>query len=107
MNISLQLERLTAGSIEQNANLIFDSTMILSGDSTGTITLLQAGRYQFAWWVAMHSSLSITGAGFVLLSSQGDIVIGNSSITTGEAVGIAVTEVAAAPVTVELRKIFR
>ncbi|WP_223191860.1 hypothetical protein, partial [Propionispora hippei] len=39
----------------------------------------------------------------MLVSSQGDSVIANSPIKTGEVVGIAVIEVESPPVTVELR----
>ena len=108
MSISLQVERLTAGTVESNTNVIFDSTLISIGNisynnATGVITIQEAGTYEFDWWVATQSSVSTIGAGFSLVSSQGDVIIGNSPIKTGEVVGVGVIEVVAAPVTVELR----
>ena len=108
MSISLQVERLTAGTVESNTNVIFDSTLISIGNisynnATGVITILEAGTYEFDWWVATQSSVSTIGAGFSLVSSQGDVIIGNSPIKTGEVVGVGVIEVLTAPVTVELR----
>ncbi len=107
MSILLQVERLTAGAVEPGANVIFDSTVISSGNisynsTTGVITIQEAGSYEFDWWVATQSSVSTIGAGFVLVSSQGDTIIGNSPIKTEEVVGVGVIEVVAAPVTVAL-----
>ncbi len=108
MSISLQVERLIAGTVESNANVIFDSTVISTGNIsydnvTGVITIQEAGRYEFDWWVATQSSISAIGAGFALVSSQGDTIIGNSPIKTGEVVGVGIIEVVTAPVTVALR----
>ena len=85
----LQLERLAAGSIGTGTNVIFDSTVVSAGSisydsATGVITLQDAGRYEFDWWAATQNSLSATGAGFTLVSSQGDVIIGNSPLKTGE-----------------------
>lgn len=108
MSILLQVERLTAGAVESNANVIFDSTLISNGtisydSATGVITIQEAGSYEFDWWVATQSSASTAGAGFTLISSQGDAIIGNSPIKTGEVVGVGTIEVVTAPVTVSLR----
>ena len=107
MNL-LQIEKLTAGTVESNANIIFDSTVISIGNisydsGTGIITLQEAGRYEFDWWVASQSCDSNIGTGYALVSSQGDSIIGNSPVKTGEVVGIGVIEVVTAPVTVSLR----
>jgi len=107
MSILLQVERLVAETVESNANVIFDSIVTSSGNisydnATGVITIQEAGRYEFDWWVATQASISTIGAGFALVSSQGD-TIGNSPIKTGEVVGVGVIEVATAPVTVALR----
>ncbi len=107
MSIVLQVERLMAENVESNANVIFDSTVISSGNisynsATGVITIQEAGRYEFDWWVATQSSISTIGAGFALVSSQEDTIIGNSPIKTGEVVGVGVIEVVTAPVTVAL-----
>lgn len=106
--MGLQAERLIAGMVEANATVIFDSTLISSDNisydnTTGIITIPEAGKYEFSWWVTTQSSTSTIGAGFALTSSQGDIIIGNSPIKTGEVVGIAVIDVSIAPVTVELK----
>ncbi|MEM5795440.1 MAG: hypothetical protein AAGU23_04110 [Bacillota bacterium] len=108
MSISLQVERLAAGSVQPNANVIFDSVVLSSGNisynnATGVITIQEAGRYEFDWWVATQSSPSTIGAGFALVSSQGDTIIGNSPLKTGEVVGVGIIEVVTAPVTAELR----
>jgi hypothetical protein len=89
-------------------NVVFDSIVNSAGNvsydsATGIITIEEAGRYEFDWWVATQSSVSTNGIGFTLASSQGDAVIGNMPIKTGEVVGAAIIEVAAAPVTVVLR----
>lgn len=107
MSISLQAERLIAGAVESNENVIFDSIVMSDGNisydnTTGVITIQEAGRYEFDWWVAAQSSISTIGAGFALISSQGDAIIGNSPIKMGEVVGVGIIEVAAAPVTVVL-----
>jgi hypothetical protein len=107
-NEILQIERLTAGTVDTNANVLFDSTAVgsdnISYDSvTGIITLLEPGRYKFDWWVATQSVLSTNGASFALVSSQGDSFAGNSPIKTGEVVGVGIVEVLTAPVTVELK----
>lgn len=107
MNTLLQVERLIAGTVEPNANVIFDSTVISTGNvsydnATGVITIQDAGKYEFDWWVATQSSASTIGAGFTLGSSQGDAIIGNSPTKTGEVVGVGVIEVTTAPVTVTL-----
>ncbi|HWS41568.1 MAG TPA: hypothetical protein VN421_00625 [Pseudoflavonifractor sp.] len=108
MSILLQAERLIAGTVESNAPVIFDSTVISAGNisydsATGVITIQEPGRYEFDWWVAVQSSASAAGAGFALASSQGDTIIGNLPIKTGEVVGVGIIEVTAAPITVALR----
>lgn len=104
----LHIERLVDGAINANANVLFDSTIIASSNisydsGTGAITLLEPGIYEFNWWVATQTSVSTSGMGFVLESTQGDILIGNSPIKTGEVVGFGIIEVEIAPVTVELK----
>lgn len=108
MSILLQAERLIAGTVESNAPVIFDSTVISAGNisydsATGVITIQEPGRYEFDWWVAVQSSASAAGTGFALASSQGDNIIGNLPIKTGEVIGVGIVEVTAAPITVALR----
>lgn len=104
----LQIQRVTPGSLELNTNVIFDATIHLTGNISydnvsGTITLQEPGIYEFVWWVATQASTSNIGASFMLVSSQGDAIIGNSPIITGEVVGNGIIEVTTAPVTVALR----
>ena len=107
-NITLQIELSASLAVAPGANVIFDSIISSTGNisydnATGIITLQEAGRYELDWWVATQSSTSPAGAGFTLISSQGDSITSNSPIKTGEVVGIGIIEVIAAPVTVELR----
>lgn len=108
MNELLQVECLNSVNIEPNANVIFDSTLLAAGNisydnATGIITLLEAGRYEFDWWVATQASASAIGAGFALVSSQDNVIVGNSPLKTGPVAGIGIIEVTDAPVTVALR----
>lgn len=108
MSSSLQIQQLAAGSVESNTNVLFDSVINLTGNisydnATGIITLLEPGIYEFNWWIATQSSSSDAGLGFILASSQGDSIIGNSPIKTGGVVGIGIIEVTDVPITVELR----
>ncbi|MEY8356390.1 hypothetical protein AALB39_23995 [Lachnospiraceae bacterium 54-53] len=106
-NIALQIERIIDGSVANGSNVIFDTTVFLTGNisynsATGVITFNEPGRYVIDWWVATQSSASTNGAVFALSSSQGDFLEGNSPIKTGEVVGIGIVEVSAAPVTLFL-----
>lgn len=108
MDTILQLERVVTGSVDMGQNVIFDTTVVSSGNIsydnvTGIITIQQPGRYQFNWWVAAQASELEQGTIFFLTTSQGDSIAGNSPQRNGEVVGIAVIEVAAAPVTVSLQ----
>lgn len=108
MSASLQVENLAAGSIETGENVIFDSILLSDGNisydnTTGVITIQEAGRYKFDWWVATQTSLSTNGMGFAITSSQGDVIVGNSPIKTGEVVGVAILEVVTVPLTIELK----
>jgi hypothetical protein len=73
---------------------MYDST-------TGVITINQAGRYVFNWWVATGCSLS-NEAVFGLSSPAGDPVIGNSPQKAGQVSGFAVFDVDAPPAGVSL-----
>jgi hypothetical protein len=106
-NIALQITRVAAGSVTVGANVVFDHILFSAGNisyntATGVITFNEAGRYVVNWWVATQSSKSTTGAVFALSSSQGDIIIGDSPIKTGQVTGIGIMEVVTAPVTVSL-----
>jgi hypothetical protein len=106
-DITLQIERLAAGSVASGGNVIFDTTVYSSGNigynaATGVITFNEAGRYAVNWWVATQSSASANGAVFALSSSQGDFLEGNSPVKTTEVAGIGIIDVAAPPVTAAL-----
>ena len=105
---SLELTLLASGSIEVNQNVIFDTIVSTDGNieydaSTGVITLKDAGKYKVDWWVATQSSASSIGAGFSIVTSQGDNIIGNSPIKTGEVVGIGLIQSDTEDVTVEIK----
>lgn len=107
-NIALQIERLATGSVAVGSNVIFDNVVYSAGNisynpATGVITFNEAGRYEINWWVATLSSTSTNGAVFAISSSQGDLIVGNSPIKTGEVVGVSIVNVAVAPVTVSLK----
>lgn len=106
-NIALQIERITAGSVAANANVIFENIVFLSGNisynaGTGVILFNEPGRYVINWWVATQSTQSTNGVVFALASSQGDFLEGNSPSKTGEVVGFGVIEVVSAPQTLSL-----
>lgn len=109
-NEILRVERLAMGAVGVDANVLFDSNLVNSDginydSATGTITLLEAGRYECSWWVATQSSVAVNGAVFGLVSSQGAVLRGNSPVKMGEVTGGGVIDVTAAPVTVELKNL--
>ncbi len=106
-NSALQIDLNAALSIGTGSNVLFDSIIYLSGNisynpSTGTVTIPEAGRYVIHWWLATQSSASLNGSAFAISSSQGDFIIGNSPIKTGEVYGVGIIEVTAPPVTFSL-----
>lgn len=108
MSIALQIQRSVSGSVAQGANIIFNTTLTSLGNisydnTTGIITLQEPGTYKFDWLVATQTAPTANGLGFSLVSSQGDAIIGNSPIKTGEVVGFGIIEVSVSPVTVELK----
>lgn len=108
MSIALQIQRSISGSVAQGANVIFNTTLTSLGNisydnTTGIITLQEPGTYKFDWLVATQTAPTPNGVGFSLVSSQGDAIIGNSPIKTGEVVGFGIIEVSVSPVTVELK----
>ena len=106
-NIALQIERTSDGTVDNNSNVLFDSTVYSSGNIsynplTGTITINETGRFYIDWWVATQSSPNTFGVIFAIVTSQGDFLIGNSPIKTTEVVGIGVIDVPEAPITLSL-----
>jgi hypothetical protein len=106
-DIALQITRIAEGSVASGSNIIFDQIMFSAGNisyntATGVITFNEAGRYVINWWGVTQSSQSVNGSVFASSSSQGDLLVGNSPLKTGEVTGIGIIEVAAAPVTVIL-----
>ena len=109
-NIALQVERLAGGNVNSGSNIIFDNVVYSSGNIiydplTGVITFNEAGRYVLDWWVATQTTTSPSFVVFAAVSSQGDILEGNSPIKTGEVVGVGIIDVLSAPVTVSLNYI--
>ena len=108
MSNNLQLELIEASSVSADGTIVFDTVLTSSGavsydNDTGTINLSEAGYYKFDWWVVTQSSNSTNGAVFAVVSSQGDSIVGASTIKTGEVVGNCIIEVISPPVTVELK----
>ena len=106
-NIALQLERTLSGIVNPGNNVIFDVIRFASGNIaynnvTGVVTFNQNGIYAINWWVATQTSFSTDGIVFRLLSSQGDIRIGDSPIKTGQVNGVGLIQVVAAPVSLQL-----
>lgn len=106
-NIALQVALLAPGSVETGDNVVFDTTLFATDDisydsTTGVITLSEAGRYAFDWWVATQSSASTNGAVFAVSVSGGGVILGCSPLKTGQVGGFAVIDVSAPPVSVSL-----
>ncbi len=106
-NIALQIGRSLTGTVGAGENVIFDAAVYSTGNisynnSTGVITLNESGRYVIHWWVATQSSTFAGGAIFALVSSQGDLLTGNSPLKAGEITGVGIISVAIAPITVSL-----
>ena len=82
-NIALQIERVSAGVVAANDNVIFENIVFLTGNisyntATGEITFNEPGRYVINWWVATQSTQATNGVVFALGSSHGDLLVGNS-----------------------------
>lgn len=106
-NILLEIQKTSAGSVQVDAQVDFDTVITSLGDVTydtgsGVITFNRVGRYLINWWIATRSSLSANEIVFSLVSSQGDDIIGNSPIKTGEVYGTAIINVETAPATLSL-----
>ena len=105
---ALQLNRLAPGSVDIGSNVMFDNIMYSAGSIdynflTGVITLNEAGRYIFNWWIATQSSNTMHGVIFTLISSNGVVLEGNSPVGTGQVMGVSIIFVTEAPVTVLLQ----
>lgn len=106
-NIALQIERLTAGNVPTEANVVFETIVYSAGNIsynniTGVITFNEPGRYFVNWWVATQAISSNNGIVFSLSSSQGDFLEGNSPSKTDVVPGVGIIDVIAAPVTLSL-----
>ncbi len=93
--------------INTNNNVIFDTVVnnfgnIVYNSVTGEISINKKGRYFINWWVATQTSLGSSNIAFSIQTSQGDDLIGNSPIKTGEVVGFAIIQVDSAPVVLRL-----
>ncbi|MDF2656806.1 MAG: Collagen triple helix repeat protein, partial [Bacillota bacterium] len=107
IDIALQIERISTGSVLVGENVLFETTVYSAGNirydgTTGVITLNETGRYVIHWWVATQSSKSTIGAVFALSSSQGDFLEAASPAKTSEVTGIGIIEAVQLPVTVSL-----
>ena len=105
--ISLQIQRKIAGTVNTNANVIFDTLVNSNGaivydPLTGQITINKSGRYFINWSVSTQASLGSSNITFSIQTSQGDDLIGNSPIKTGEVIGFAIIQVDSAPIALRL-----
>ena len=105
--IGLQIQRQIAGNVNTNNNVIFDTVVnsfgaIVYNSVTGEITINKTGRYFINWSVATQTSLGASNITFSIQTSQGDDLIGNSPIKTGEVVGFTIIQVDSAPVALRL-----
>ena len=106
--IGLQLQRKIAGTVNVNSNVIFDTVVdsygaVVYNPITGQIVINKEGRYFINWWVATQASIgSPNNISFEIQTSQGDKLIGNSPIKTGEIVGFAIIQVDSAPIALRL-----
>ena len=105
--IGLQLERQLTGVVNTNTNVLFETTLSSFGPvsynpGTGIITINKAGRYFINWWVSTQSTLGLNGISFSIITSQGDYLLGDSPIKTGEVVGFALIQVDVVPITLSL-----
>ena len=103
----LQIQRKIAGTISPNDNVIFDTLLNSKGsvfyDSlTGQIVINKNGMYFISWSVSTQSSLGSNNLIFSIQSSNGDDLIGNSSINTGEVIGFDIIQVDSAPIALSL-----
>jgi hypothetical protein len=106
-NNALQIQRLAGGVIPPAAPVVFDNIVYSAGNIgydplTGIITLQEPGRYLINWNVATLTTSLPNGAVFMLSSSQGDALEGNSPLRTGLVTGAGIIDVVSAPVTVSL-----
>ncbi len=107
-NISIQVARLTSGSVLMNNNVIYDSTIESEGNisyntGTGLVTLSETGKYAAYWWIATQTGQSTNGMAFDLVTSQGDQIAGNSPIKSDEVTGFGIINIDAAPVTLSIQ----
>jgi hypothetical protein len=108
-NIAMQIERtLSGGTVPTGGNVIFTTTSYSNGAITynpgdGVITISEAGRFVFHWWVATQTSSGAAGVNFALVSSQGHNIPGVSPLKTGEVFGVGIINTAVAPITVSLK----
>ncbi|HAK73583.1 MAG TPA: hypothetical protein DCP36_08255, partial [Sporomusaceae bacterium] len=105
--LGLQLERLLAGTVTANNNVIFENIInsygTISYDPlTGVVTISKPGRYMVNWWVATQAVIGSNGISFSIVTSQGDELLGDTPIKTDEVVGFALVQVDSAPITLSL-----
>lgn len=108
MNIhALKVERLAAETVTASAPVVFDNIVYSSGNisydpGSGVVTFHKSGRYIVNWWVSVPTDVSPTGLVFVLSTSQGDFLTGDTPDTIDKVAGTGIVDVAATPVTMSL-----
>lgn len=95
-NISYQIERLETGIVSAGSNVVFDHVIFTDSGFTfrpdGNITITQPGRYAIYWLVATQASASTSNLVFAIKTSEGDLIIGNSPLKTGEISGFTILD---------------
>ncbi|HID0761850.1 TPA: collagen-like triple helix repeat-containing protein, partial [Clostridium botulinum] len=108
VNNSLQLQRITTGTIAANTNVIFDNTLLSTGSDisynggTGVVTITKTGIYYVDWWVTTQSSFSATYISFAIKTSDNKTIQGESPIKIGQVSGNALLNVTTVPYTFSL-----
>ncbi len=107
-NIAMHLDLTLGGAVNAGEDVVFNQVRYVSdgisyNPANGVITINQSGRFVFNWWVATQSAASPAGVVLALVTSEFDVLTGNSPAKTGQTNGVGVVEVGAPPVTVTLR----
>ena len=106
--IGLHIQRKLSGTVNTNSNIIFDTIVnsygaVVYNSATGEIVINKSGRYFINWWIATQESIGLpNNIAFEFQTSQGDNLIGNSLIKTGEIFDFAIIKVDSAPIALRL-----
>jgi len=105
--IGLQIQRQSAGTVNTNSNVIFETIVnsygaVVYNSLTGEIVINKVGRYFINWWVATQTSIGANNITFSIQTSQGDDLVRNSPIKHDEVLGFALIQVDSVPIALRL-----